>query len=324
MSDTATPALDAPELPLSDYRALREGRSVERVPVADMRTSEAPPAGKPPAADAESGAESETADDTELEASEEGQQQQQQEKKPGAGKRGLVDELIKLRRENRELKTRGAPPPSEPQQQTKQAPPVEPAKPAAAPADDPEPDIKKYSDYDKFNRDLVRWEIRQSQRQAAAEAENRAQQEQARAVVNTWQQRVSAASAKNPDYEAVAFNSSLPITGTMGDAIMRSEIGPDVLYHLGANPSEAERISKLSPIDQVREIGKLEVKLTPSPAAESSDEDEPTPKQQAISKAPPPIPRPAGSGTKSTPSLRSLEGISQSEYRALRESGKLR
>jgi hypothetical protein len=327
MSEAAAPALDAPELPLSDYRALREGRSVERAPIETRESSEAPPAEKKPPAEAESGAGSEPAEDTndELEGSEEGKEQQPGEKKPGP-KKGLVDEVIKLRRENRELKTRGAPAPDQQAQQPKPAPQAAPVE-VAPPADDPEPDIKKYSDYEKYNRDLIRWEVRQTQRQAAAEAQQRAEQDSARARVSTWQERVSsaAADADLPNFEAIAFQTTLPISRVMGDAIMSSEVGPRVLYHLGSNPGEAARISKLSPIDQIREIGKLEVTLSkPAEAAPASDDDEPTPQKQAISKAPAPIPRPAGSGAKPAPSLKSLEGISQAEYRALRESGKLR
>lgn len=320
MSEQTTPALDAAELPLSDYRALREGRSIERASIATREPSEAPPAKAPPA-ESETAGESETPDETGdgLESSEDGKEQNG-ERKPGQ-KKGLVDELIKLRRENRDLKTRGASPPQDQQQQQqpKPAPPVE----VAPPADDPEPDIKKYSDYDKFNRDLVRWEVRQSQRQAIAEAQQRAEQDAERSRVSTWQQRVSAAAADLPDFEAVAFQTTLPVSRTMGDAIMRSDVGPRVLYHLGSNPAEAERIAKLAPIDQIREVGKLEIILS-RPAPASDDESEPAPQKQAISRAPAPIPRPAGSGAKPTPSLKSLEGISQSEYRALRESGKLR
>lgn len=315
MSETATPALDAPELSISDYRAMREGRSVERAAAADTQTSEAPPA---PPADAESAGESETPDDSveETQDSDGKEQQEQGDKKPGQ-KRGLVDEVIKLRRENRELKTRGAPPPQA--EQTKPAPPAEPVRAAS---DDPEPDINKYSDYDKFNRDLVRWEIRRSQREAAEAAQRIEAQNAQQERMRSWQERMSAAAVEMSDFEAVALNTSLPVTQTMGDAIMGSDVGPKVLYHLGSHPAEAQRIAKLSPIDQIREIGKLEVKLSP-PDTPASDENE-LPQKQAISKAPAPIPRPAGSGAKSTPTLKSLEGISQAEYRALRESGRLR
>jgi hypothetical protein len=51
----------------------------------------------------------------------------------------------------------------------------------------------------------------------------------------------------------------------MAESIQASDIGPDVAYYLGVNPKEAERISKLSPILQAKEIGRLEAKIASEP-----------------------------------------------------------
>jgi hypothetical protein len=328
--NNGAPALDAPELSQSDYRALREGRTIA------VKTSEAPPPAPPPA-DAESGAGSEPADDLEGQGgSDEGKdgQQQQGEKKPAGAqqKRGLVDEVIKLRRENRDLKTRGAAPPPPLPEQPKPAPQGAPGEAARAGRLE-EPDISKFTDYDKFNREFIRVQVHNAQLDAAearaaadkASAEQTALQQR----IGTWQGRLRAAAVEFPDFEAVAFQTTLPVSATMGDAIMGSELGPKVLYHLGSHPDEAARISKLSPIDQVREIGKLEHSLSQAAAALASGEEEeeevpPPSAKSAISKAPPPVPRPAGAAKAGAPSMKSLEGISQAEYRALRESGRLR
>lgn len=80
-----------------------------------------------------------------------------------------------------------------------------------------------------------------------------------------YREREEAAYDKYDDFEAVAYNPRLPITDSMAEAIQTSEIGPDVAYYLGSNPKEAARISQLSPIQQAREIGKIEVKLTTTP-----------------------------------------------------------
>lgn len=308
-------ALDAPDISLNDFRAMREGRTVET----ENPPSEAPPAETP--ADAESGAGSDPAEQQpeESQGSDE-DKDQQQERKP---KKGIVDEVIKLRREVRELKGRAAPPP--PQEQPKPAGTPGEAAPAA---DEAEPDISKYTDYDKYNRDLVRFEIRRSQREAAETAKRIAEQNAQQERMYSWQQRIDAARVEFPDFESVALDTALPVTRTMGDAIMASELGARVLYHLGTHPSEAARISKLEPVSQIRELTKLEMTLAPKPAAEkTSDEDDeepPPPNRQAISKAPAPIPRPAGNSGPARTSARSLEGMSQREYRELRESGKLR
>ena len=70
---------------------------------------------------------------------------------------------------------------------------------------------------------------------------------------------------KYDDFEQVAYNPNLPVTEAMARAIQASEIGPDVLYHLGNSPNEAARISRLDPILQAREIGKIEARLGAEP-----------------------------------------------------------
>ena len=61
-------------------------------------------------------------------------------------------------------------------------------------------------------------------------------------------------------------------------AIMKAENGPDIAHYLGTHQTEARKIFALDPYDQIREIGKLELKLQ-TPAS--------SPKQP--SKAPAPI-----------------------------------
>jgi hypothetical protein len=51
----------------------------------------------------------------------------------------------------------------------------------------------------------------------------------------------------------------------MAQTIQASDIGPEVAYYLGANPKEADRISRLAPFVQAKEIGRIEAKLATDP-----------------------------------------------------------
>jgi hypothetical protein len=51
----------------------------------------------------------------------------------------------------------------------------------------------------------------------------------------------------------------------MAETIQHSDIGPDLAYYLGSNPKDAERISRLSPFMQAKEIGRIEAKLADNP-----------------------------------------------------------
>ena len=102
----------------------------------------------------------------------------------------------------------------------------------------------------------------QKAEQLIAQREAAKQQSQ---VLESYHEREEEARGKYEDFEQVAYNPKLPITNVMAEAIQSSDIGPELAYHLGTNPKEAERISKLSPLGQAKEIGRIEAKLADSP-----------------------------------------------------------
>lgn len=115
------------------------------------------------------------------------------------------------------------------------------------------------------------------------------------------------ARAKYEDFERVAYNPRLRITEAMAEVIRASDVGPDVLYFLGSNPKEADRIARLSPFLQAKEIGRLETKVSAEP-----------PPTKQVSKAPAPI-TPVTSRASTAPVLdttdpRSVKSMSTSEW----------
>jgi len=88
---------------------------------------------------------------------------------------------------------------------------------------------------------------------------------QQQALLANYHDREESARDRYDDFEQVAYNPNLSITEIMAQSIQASDIGPDVLYWLGSNPKEADRIARLSPILQAKEIGKLEAGMASSP-----------------------------------------------------------
>jgi hypothetical protein len=125
-------------------------------------------------------------------------------------------------------------------------------------------------------------------------------------MLEAYQDREEDARAKYEDFEQVAYNPALPITREMAETIQSSDIGPDLAYYLGAHPNEASRISRLSPILQAKEIGKLEVKIASEPVLKKT------------TSAPPPIApisgRGSGSSSYDTTDPRSVKNMSTSEW----------
>jgi len=126
------------------------------------------------------------------------------------------------------------------------------------------------------------------------------------ATVEAYHDREEDARTKYDDFEQVAYNPKLPITEVMAQTIQASEIGPDVIYHLGSNPKEAERIAKLSPFLQAREIGKIEARMATNPPA----------KRTTAAPAPiaPVTARTTGSPAYDTTDPRSVKNMSTSEW----------
>jgi hypothetical protein len=161
------------------------------------------------------------------------------------------------------------------------------------PADPPEPVRPRRQDYvdpDAYEDAFADWAEQRAASRAeqvaartadqrakeAAELATKTQTEQTqRQMVETvqrdFQQRRNAFAAEHEDYAEVAERDDLQITTPMAAAIMRSERGPAIAYHLGHHPEEAQRIASLSdPVQQLYEMGILGAKLTPPPKPEVS------------------------------------------------------
>jgi hypothetical protein len=98
--------------------------------------------------------------------------------------------------------------------------------------------------------------------QLLADREAKRQQSE---LLESYHDREEEARGKYDDFEQVAYNPNLPITTVMAQTIQSSEVGPDLAYYLGTNPKEADRISRLQPFMQAKEIGRIEAKLISSP-----------------------------------------------------------
>jgi hypothetical protein len=131
------------------------------------------------------------------------------------------------------------------------------------------------------------------------------QKEQAE-IVEAYSEREEKARDKYDDYEDVVYNPKLRITDVMAETIQHSEIGPDLAYWLGSNPKEAERIARLSPIMQAREIGKVEAKLSDNPPVKKTT-SAPTPISPVTARS-------SGSPSHDTTDPRSIKTMSTSDW----------
>lgn len=121
-------------------------------------------------------------------------------------------------------------------------------------------------------------------------AQERAQDEQRRSV-ERWETQTREAMARHGDFSEVviagANDGAWACTNEMRDLIVQSEIGADLAYALAKEPDLSFRIAATSPVQQAREIGKLEARIE----AERS-----RPKPNTTTRAPEPAPQVRGAG----------------------------
>lgn len=166
-----------------------------------------------------------------------------------------------------------------------------------APVEPPKPD--QYESTEAYAEALAA-------QKAAALLQQREIERQQAEILDAYTAREEDARNKYDDFEQVVYNAALPITAVMAQSIQASEVGPDVAYYLGSNPKEADRISRLPPLQQAKEIGKIEVKLADSPPVRKT------------SSAPEPIspvkPRASSAPVVDTTDPRSIKSMNTSEW----------
>ena len=125
-------------------------------------------------------------------------------------------------------------------------------------------------------------------------------------VLESYHDLEEEARAKYDDFEQVAYNPKLPITNVMAETIQSSDVGPELAYYLGSNPKEADRISRMTPLSQAKEIGKIEAKLVSSPPVKKTT--------SAPSPISPVTARSIGSPSHDTTDPRSIKTMTTSQW----------
>lgn len=171
-------------------------------------------------------------------------------------------EADRLRKENEELKAVKATPDSD----------------FIPPGFPDEPTIDQFEDYEQYNRALVRWEAGRIIANEKYQDVQKQKQEQVKTVVNNYNSRVEAAKKTYTDWDdVIATAPDFVYPQSTVDTILESEQGADIQYYLANNAAEAERVHKLNPVQQIKEIAKLEAKFSKPDAPAKRVSQAPTP-----------------------------------------------
>lgn len=177
----------------------------------------------------------------------------------------------------------------------------------SAKADAPKrPDAKDFQSPDEYVEALAEWKAGQLIESTLQKRDAEVKQTQAKtereSKANAWAERVAKFAESTPDFAEVLDSAETQIPGHVLEALLESNKGPELAYHLAKHPADAERIGRMSERQAYLELGKLEASLKPA--------------LKSVTKAPAPItPVKSGGGN-----VIDLNKASQAEYEAHRKA----
>lgn len=180
-------------------------------------------------------------------------------------------------------------------------------KPAAATSQSintSKPKFSDYSDIETYTDALTEWKIEQT---LSAKEQKKVQQ----TTLSQHNERVNVYKATVDDFDKVlakteTWNSP---SSEMTNAIIEADNGPELLYYLGKNKEEYDRILSLSPTKQIIELGKLTAKFERQ--ARKAEKEQ-------LTQAPKPLANVKNTSKKIEISLNN-DGLSDVEWRKARE-----
>ena len=178
-----------------------------------------------------------------------------------------------------------------------------------------EPNRVNYTDAFEYAKDLANFAAKnaikqrdQQDRQARIDAEREV-------VYNAWQKQLDSARAEIPDFDERLSSTDAGVPDHLRDAIIDSDVGAKILYHLAENPELAKKLAEMPEAKAMRELGKLEIQME-SPKETKSES------VAKVSKAPQPI-TPVKGGSK-TDISNGDEITDYKKYKELRKAGKIK
>jgi hypothetical protein len=141
-------------------------------------------------------------------------------------------------------------------------------------AEDPigaEPRADQFDDAFEYAKALAEWSAEKALYERDQQEANRKAQEEQAKVLKSWNEKLEKAKPNLPDFDDILGSTQLVVANELRDAIVESDVGPEILYHLASlDGEEAEKFQALPITKALREIGKLEARFEKQEAAEET------------------------------------------------------
>jgi hypothetical protein len=138
------------------------------------------------------------------------------------------------------------------------------------------PSPKDFTDQESYDKAMADYDVKRDERTAAKVRREESMQREMDRVNEELRIRTVRAQASIPDFNEVigaADRTQVVVPLHIKAAIIESEYGPELAYHLAKNPEEQKRVFALTPARALLELGKIETKYM---AAETTKAKAPT------------------------------------------------
>jgi len=181
---------------------------------------------------------------------------------------------------------------------------------------DQEPQPSQFQDAFEYAKALAEYTADKRIEEMKAQEANAKAEAERQQVIQAWATKVEAAKSDLPDFDAMVASSDVVVNDAIRDAILESDVGPKILYHLAEDADYARKVAGMPIRAALKEIGKLEARF------EAKAEEKPV----VRSKAPAPVtPIRAAAGIAETKLDNNGQWFgSYSEWKAARKAGRVR
>lgn len=160
---------------------------------------------------------------------------------------------------------------------------------------DGKPRAEDFQTHAEYTEALTDWKVDQKIMARERESQKVEAESEASQLVSDHAKRVDEYRKTHGDFDELLESvDDVPLSKQFIDAVVESEMGPEIMEELARKPDELERIAQLDPRLLAKEIGKLEARLEAKKPAEEKLETK-------LTKAPKPI-TPVGSKASTTKS----------------------
>ena len=182
------------------------------------------------------------------------------------------------------------------------------------------PQASQFNDAFEYAEALAEWSAEKALKDRDILDQQRKFEADRQQVVQAWSKKLENAKAELPDFDEMVASSQVQVRDEVRDAILESDVGPEILYHLASDDEYAQKFSQMPVAKALKELGKLEVQFERKEA--------PVEKSETVikSKAPAPI-KPLVSTKSGTDALVDSDGAfhgTYAQWKAARQAKKIR